>query len=177
MEEVKNGSPVAFEQLYDRYSKLVFSIGLKMLKNKTDAEDLTHEVFIEIYRNPYSYDSTRGTVEAWIAVKARSRSLDFLRRSKHDKTVYGDELMMDRITDPGLVEEEVLTKAEREELLVAMKSLPETQRNVVYSNYFQGESHRVLAEKLNRPIGTIKSLVRYGINNMKKYFEAQQKSL
>ncbi|WP_207634180.1 RNA polymerase sigma factor [Halalkalibacter urbisdiaboli] len=170
LREIEDGSAIAFEQFYDQYSSFVFGIALNILKNKNDAEDLCHDVFLEIYKNPSSYNRERGSVEAWIAVKTKSRCLDRLKRKK---IAYGTDNDLADISDSSNVEEKVLANVDRELVMGALQRLPELQRKVIYGNYFLGQSHRKLSEQLNRPLGTIKSLVRYGMNNMKHYFNTK----
>ncbi|WP_236838695.1 sigma-70 family RNA polymerase sigma factor [Caldalkalibacillus salinus] len=173
--QVKAGSTDAFEHFYDLYVRYVFGIAMKMLKNKSDAEDLCHDVFLEIYRNPHSFDPQRGSIEAWIAVKTRSRCLDRLRRSKRMLVKEDvEEDLQKASTDHHLVEEQVITHSEHEEVRQALSALPEAQKAAIYGHYFEGHSHRELEHKLKRPLGTIKSLVRYGIQNMRRFYQEQR---
>lgn len=170
LNEIINGSSTAIEEFYDHYCGLVFGIAMKILKNKSDAEDLCHDVFIEIFKNPYSFDRKRGSVEAWIAIKTKNRAIDRLKRNKR----FGykaEEAIIETLSDDHSVENEVLLKTDREMIYKALHNLSKPQREVILGNFFKGYSHRELAEKLNRPLGTIKSLVRYGMNNLRKYFE------
>lgn len=167
--EITQGSSESFEQFYDRYAPFVFGIAMKLLKNKRDAEDLVQDVFIEIYNNPQSFDPSRGSVEAWVAIKTKSRCLDLLRKKK--QVIVNDEEEIIRIsTDPQYVEEQVIKNIDQEIINKALKKLPAAQREAIYQNYYKGMSHREVATQLNRPLGTVKSLIRYGIKNMRKYF-------
>lgn len=170
LNEIKNGSSNSFAKFYDKYSSLVFGIAMKILKNKEDAEDLCQDVFIEIFNNPHSFNPKKGSVEAWIAIKTKSRCLDRLRRRNH--TLYNtvDEFL-ETTADKHLVEEQVIMNSERDMIHKALQELPEQQQEAIIGNFFKGYSHRELADHLNRPLGTIKSLVRYGVNNLRKYFE------
>ncbi|WP_180994214.1 RNA polymerase sigma factor [Bacillus sp. Marseille-P3661] len=167
-----NGSSKAFEQFYDQYVSLVFGIAMKILKNKADAEDLCHDVFIEIYNNPYGFNPSRGSIEAWIAIKTKSRCLDRLRKQRHSVCNVEEELEEIKL-DGSIVEEQVLMNVERDAIHKAIDSLPSKQKAAIVGNYFKGYTHQELSNKLNRPLGTIKSLVRYGIHNLKKYFDVE----
>lgn len=174
LQQIGNGSSKAFEQFYDRYSPLVFRIALGILKNQADAEDLCHDVFLEIYHHAASYNRDKGSIEAWIAVRTRSRCLDRLRRARHIHSRAEEELNNKPAEQPP-VEEQIILKDEREAIHKALNGLPAAQRLAIYGNFFLGYSHRKLAAQLNRPLGTIKSLVRYGMNNMRKYLKEQTK--
>jgi RNA polymerase sigma-70 factor (ECF subfamily) len=167
LHQMGSGSAAAFEQFYERYIPLVLQIALRMLDDQMEAEDVCHDVFLEVYRKAEQYDGGRGSVEAWLAVKTRSRCLDRLRRKKHES---GRELAESRLQAAASVitEESVLAKLERETVREVMKKIPEAQREAVYGMYFQSFSHQELAKRMERPLGTVKSLIRYGLNNLKK---------
>ena len=76
---IQQGNHDAFAELYDRHNAWLMAVSYRILKNRLDAEDLLHDVFVEIWKKSTSYDSTRGTVCNWLAVKIRSRALDRLR--------------------------------------------------------------------------------------------------
>ncbi len=167
LHQIKQGEAAAFEQFYERYAKLVYSIAVKMVGDRMEAEDLCHDVFLEVYRTAGQYDPGRGSVEAWLAVKTRSRCLDRLRRKKGERLDTSVEEAAYCQT-AAATEETVLTKWERETLRNVMQSIPEAQRQAMYGMYFQSLSHRELSEQMARPLGTVKSLIRYGLLNVKK---------
>jgi RNA polymerase sigma factor (sigma-70 family) len=167
LREMGEGSAAAFEQFYERFSPLVFSIAVRMVGDRMEAEDLCHDIFLEVYRNAGQYDPQRGSVEAWLAVKTRSRCLDRLRRKKSERIQVWDELP-ERGETGVTTEETVLAKLERETVRSVMNNIPEAQRRAVYGMYVQSWSHRELSERMERPLGTVKSLIRYGLMNVRK---------
>ncbi|MBR8658330.1 MAG: hypothetical protein DF221_11705 [Brevibacillus sp.] len=164
--EMGRGSRAALEAFYERYAAFVYRIALRMLHDPMEAEDLCHDIFLEAYRTAAQYDRQRGSVEAWLAVKTRSRCMDRLRRiqasQQREQTAATHQLQDDS------VEESVLAKLERETVRNVLNRIPEAQRQAVYGAYFQAKTHRELAEIMARPIGTIKSLIRYGLHNLRK---------
>lgn len=82
LQQIKRGSKEAFAQFYDEYVEFVFRIALNTIDDRQEAEDVCHDVFLEVYQKPESYDPARGSVAAWLAVKTRSRCLDRLRKKK-----------------------------------------------------------------------------------------------
>jgi RNA polymerase sigma factor (sigma-70 family) len=165
--EIEKGSLNAFDQFYDQYCSMVLGIALKMLGNKVDAEDLCHDVFLEIYRTAKSYNPDKGSVEAWLAVKTKSRCIDKLRRRKYKKE-YDDETFLHTIPDQEMVESKVISLLERQSLLDAIKHLPAAQQEVIYESYFNELTQDQLSQKKKRPLGTVKSQIRYGIRNLQK---------
>lgn len=165
LREMGEGSAAAFEQFYERFSPLVFSIAMRMVGERMEAEDLCHDIFLEVYRTAGKYDPQRGSVEAWLAVKTKSRCLDRLRRKQSERIEIRDEL-----PEPAgaAAEETVLAKLERDTLRSAVERIPEAQQRAIYGTYFLSCTHRELSERMNRPLGTVKSLIRYGLMNLRK---------
>src|SRR5690625_2925675 len=158
-------SETAFQQFYELHVSFILQIAYQILKDMREAEDVTHEVFIEVYENPHAYQPSRGSVRAWLAVKTKSRSIDRLRQKR---PILVHKLEQLDTADSVRTELSVLLQIEREILFEALQQTPEKQREVIYGAYFEGKTQTELAQSLNRPLGTIKSLVRYGLRNMRK---------
>src|ERR1700761_2307247 len=84
---VQKGDEYAMASLYDRYSKIVYSVSLRVLRDPASAEDVVQEIFMQIWRNPEGFVATRGSLGGWLAVVARNRSIDALRRRRPTETV------------------------------------------------------------------------------------------
>ncbi|MBT5773504.1 MAG: sigma-70 family RNA polymerase sigma factor [Dehalococcoidia bacterium] len=162
----------ALEQLYDRYSALVFSIALRVLHDHTLAEDVTQEVFLRLWRQPASFDPERGRFISWLSSVARNRSLDELRkltrrRGAEDQT---EEAVLDlpdesRGEDP---QEEAILAEERVRIRAALAELPPAQREVIELAYFSGLTQVEIAERTGDPLGTIKTRVRLGMRKLRE---------
>ena len=162
----------ALEQLYDRYSALVFSIALRVLHDNALAEDVTQEVFLRLWRQPASFDPQRGRFISWISSVARNRALDELRkltrrRGAEDQT---EEAVLDlpddaRGEDP---QEEAILAEERERVRAALAELPPAQRQVIELAYFSGLTQVEIAERTGDPLGTIKTRVRLGMRKLRE---------
>jgi RNA polymerase sigma factor (sigma-70 family) len=171
LQDTHQQSIEAFSLFYEEFSTYVFHIALSMLKDKREAEDICHDVFLEVYRNPLGYDSSRGSVKAWIAVKTRSRCLDLIRkkeRRQNERLRAEVEHMTHTAEAP---EELVLGKLQNEALQSALEKLPEAQRRVVSAKFFAAQTQRELSEELDKPIGSIKSMVRYGLIKLRKHLQ------
>ncbi|MDC3413469.1 sigma-70 family RNA polymerase sigma factor [Aquibacillus sp. 3ASR75-11] len=162
---ISNGSLEAFDQFYEVHVEFVLRITKSIIKDQAEAEDVCHDVFLEVYQNPQQYKEEKGSVKAWLAVKTRSRCLDRLRRKKPVLLNKLENLLTKQEID---AEMSVLSQLERETVLEALKYIPKEQQQVIYGAYFEGKTQSEMAKSLNRPIGSIKSLVRYGLKNLRK---------
>lgn len=153
----------AFSQFYDRYSPIVYSLALRMLRVQSDAEDLLQEVFLQVWRQATAYNAERGSPEAWLINIARSRAIDKLRSIRRRERSF---VLTD---DPAAAEspDNVETSAGESETRLAMNSalasLPEAQRRVLELAYFDGLSQTEIAARLAEPLGTVKTRMRSGI--------------
>ncbi len=156
-----------FDQFYERYISFVFRIAFRLMKNKAEAEDVCHDIFLDILLNPDKFNPSRGSIEAWLAVKTRNLCYDRLRKKK-PVLIERWEDALSSSESVNSVEFNVLSKVEKEALHHALEQIPPAQRKALYGAYFEGRTHRELAVEMKRPLGTIKSLLRYGLNNLKK---------
>ncbi|GAA0287414.1 RNA polymerase sigma-70 factor (ECF subfamily) [Gracilibacillus halotolerans] len=171
LSEMANGSKQAFDQFYETTISFVYQIALSIVHNHAEAEDICHDVFLEVYGKAKQYSEDRGSVKAWLAVRTRSRSLDRLRRNKWLLTDRLEELVDKKGKVPA-TELYFLQSIEKHILIDALKEIPENQRQAIIRSYFHDETHGEIALKMNKPLGSVKSFIRYGINNLQK-----QKSL
>ena len=157
----------AFSQLYDRFSTLVFSLAMRMLRAQSDAEDLLQEVFMQVWRQAASYSQERGSPEAWIVNIARSRAIDKLRsiRRRDKSFVLTDDPA--GAESPDNVESTVGDSESKLAMNSALANLPETQRQVLELAYFSGLSQTEIAEQLKEPLGTVKTRMRAGIQRLR----------
>jgi RNA polymerase sigma-70 factor, ECF subfamily len=159
----------AFEELYDRHSRLVYALVLRILQQATTAEEVVQDVFLQLWRNTAQYDGSRGPFVPWLLTIARNRALDQLRlkserqRRREDQT---DELPpVVAIPDfEGLLDEK--RRATRVHEL--MNSLNPQQRRAIELAYFEGLSHSEIANALKEPLGTVKSWIRNGLLRLKE---------
>ncbi len=164
------GDSNALEQLYDRYSSVVYRVALRMLKNRELAEEVVQEVFWRVWRRSASFTNERGRVTQWLFGIAHNLCIDELRRMRvRPAPVYEDvehpviqQLIDEQIDVPAMV----WTTEQRRVIIEAMSELPEAQRQAIALAYFGGLSHQEIATKLNRPLGTIKTRVRLGLHKL-----------
>ncbi|MED4270430.1 sigma-70 family RNA polymerase sigma factor [Geobacillus stearothermophilus] len=167
LEKIAEGSRTAFDRFYEKYAPMVYHIALRIVGNEAEAEDVSHDVFLEILQKPHQFDPKRGSVQAFLAVKTKSRSLDRLRKKR--------DLLVSRLEEAALKEKGAefyfLRQLEQQVILDALTHLPEEQRQAIIHFYFRGETQREIAAAMNKPLGSVKSLIRYGLRNLRKQKE------
>ncbi len=154
-------------QLYDRYSGVVYSVALRVLGDTGTAEDVLQEVFLQLWRNPDVFDASRGSLAGWLAVIARNRAIDMLRKRRPETdladVVVSVEPDMVRGADWNLVVEKIRG---------ALGSMPAPQRSAVEMSFFEGLTHAEIAGKTGEPLGTIKTRIRAGLLALRKACKA-----
>ena len=132
----------------------------RMLGDKGGAEDLVHDVFMEVWRNCDNYDPHRATVRTWILVRLRSRALDRLRSASVRREVTTDDVAP---TEAAPMVEDPALAPDRAAVVQALADLPEEQRLVIELSYFHGLSSSEIAERMGSPLGTVKSRTAAGL--------------
>jgi RNA polymerase sigma-70 factor, ECF subfamily len=162
---VQKGDDQAMASLYERYSKLVYSVALRVLRDPAAAEDVLQEVFMQIWRNPDSFIAARGSLGGWLAIVARNRSIDTLRRKR--PTVDVDDVPL--ASSFNLADE-----AERNSLMERARDvihlLPTEQRKTLEMAFFDGLTHSEIAEMTGDPLGTVKTRIRSALLTLRKAF-------
>jgi RNA polymerase sigma-70 factor (ECF subfamily) len=177
IQQIGIGDPKAFSLLYDRHKTIVFSLAIKISGSHETAEDITLDVFTQIWKNADKYHSEKGSVKGWIASIARYRAIDTLRRRKirldmdHNRwsDVQPETLPSDDNPDDALD-----LAVTRQKVNDAIYRLPEVQREVLAMAYFKGYTHRQIAEALNEPLGTIKTRIRLGLQKLRQIFKNEK---
>jgi RNA polymerase sigma-70 factor, ECF subfamily len=163
---IRSGDQSAMAALYDRYSSIVYSVALRVLGDTGAAEDVLQEVFIQLWRNPGLFDSSRGSLGAWLAVIARNRAIDALRKRRPESDIEDTVIS---------VETDLASEADRaraaEKVRSVLGSMPASQRAALEMAYFEGLTHTEIAAKTGEPLGTIKTRIRAGLTTLRKAFQ------
>jgi RNA polymerase sigma-70 factor, ECF subfamily len=160
---IRSGNTDAMAMLYDRYSSIVYAVALRVLGDTAAAEDVMQEVFMRLWRSPETFDASRGSLGPWLAVIARNRAIDVLRK-RHPETDIEDVVVS--------VEPDMAGEAERaralEKVRGALGAMPSAQRSALEMAYFEGLTHTEIAAKTGEPLGTIKTRIRAGLVALRK---------
>ncbi len=166
------GDQRALGALYDETSRLVYSVALRILSETADAEEVTLDVYAQVWRSADSYNRSRGSVASWLAMMTRSRSIDRLRSQANRN--YMEQPIPEKAQfispEPG-PEQETEWGRQIARVRSAVDSLPPEQRSALQLAVFSGMSHSELAEALQQPLGTVKSRVRLGMMKVREMLE------
>jgi RNA polymerase sigma-70 factor (ECF subfamily) len=167
----------ALTQLYDRYSRLVFSLAYAVVHDQATAEEITLDVFMRVWRKAATYRPEQAKVSTWLTHIARNHAIDVLRRQSsrpEQNTVPWDDKVS--LSDPpgqspaGSMEETI----QRERIRRALAALPPDQRQVLFLAYFEGYTQTRIAESLRQPLGTIKTRVRLAMQKLRDLLREDQ---
>jgi RNA polymerase sigma-70 factor (ECF subfamily) len=163
MAGIMAGDESSMAQLYDRYSGIVYSVALRVLADTAAAEDVLQEVFLQLWRNPEVFDGRRGSLAPWLAVIARNRAIDAVRKRR-------PEVDLEEIVIPleCSLEDETERRRAVEKVRGALNSMSATQRAALEMAFFQGLTHTEIAEQTGEPLGTIKTRIRNGLIALRK---------
>ena len=169
--EIAKKDRAAFDELYSRFSQVVYNLSFRVVKNKSDAEEVVQEVFVQIWRTAQKYDDSRGAVSTWIMNITRSRAIDKTRKGKKTRNnISLDDTFMQFVSRKGFIVEDAREK--REIIQNALSAIPQEQRDVIETVYYNGLTHTEAAEKLDIPVGTVKTRLRLGIIKLKDLLSA-----
>jgi RNA polymerase sigma-70 factor (ECF subfamily) len=168
---VAAGDRPALAELYDRYAALLHAVGRRIVGEGREAEDLVHDVFLEIWRSAGDYDGARGTVRAWMLMRVRSRALDRRKSPRLARTVtLVGELGLE---EPTPAEDPTLG-TDRQRVRRALADLPPEQRTVLELGYFEGLSSTEIAARVAAPVGTVKSRVAAALAKLRAGLEPRR---
>jgi RNA polymerase sigma-70 factor, ECF subfamily len=163
---IRSGKESAMAQLYDRYSAIVYSVALRVLGDTGAAEDVLQDVFIQLWRNPGLFDSSRGNLAAWLSVIARNRAIDALRKRRPESEI--DDIVIS--VEPDLAGDAERARA-MEKVRGTMGVMPSAQRSALEMAYFEGLTHTEIAAKTGEPLGTVKTRIPAGLLQLRKAFQ------
>jgi RNA polymerase sigma-70 factor (ECF subfamily) len=158
--------PRALEELYDRYGRMAFSLAVRIVGSAETAEEVVQEAFLSIWNGAGTYHAGRGTLRTWLLSIAHHRAVDATRRrAARAQTVPLEE--PSRFVGEQDVWSDVSRTLTREEVRAALASLPADQRESIELAYFGGLSYPEIAQRLNVPLGTVKSRLRLGLQKLR----------
>ena len=166
VQSIAAGDEPALHALYERAHRIVFTLIMRITANREIAEELTIDVFHDIWRHAPRYEPANGTVLAWIMNQARSRAIDRLRFEGRKKRQQGDAVLArpEAVADPQDVVE---LRQQSEALRAALAALTPGEREAIETTFFAGLTHAEAAARLNQPLGTLKTRIRSGLHKLR----------
>ena len=159
----------AFEELYDRHSRVVYALVVRILQQGSTAEEVVQDVFLHLWRNAGQYQTNRGPFVPWLLTLARNRALDHLRlKSERQRRREDQTEELPAIAQVPEYEKALDEKRRAERVRSLMGSLSAQQKKAIEMAYFEGLSHSEIAASLKEPLGTVKSWIRNGLLRLKE---------
>jgi RNA polymerase sigma-70 factor (ECF subfamily) len=173
---ISNGDEESLAVLYDRYRTILFSVIVRIIISREEAEDVLQEVFLQVWNKARDYDESRGKVFTWLVTLARSRAIDRLRSlGARERAV--DEATREPSDVVSDAEVDAIQAEKRKRVGLALAQLSEEQKQALLMAYFEGCSQSEIAERLNTPLGTIKTRMRSGMIRLREFFGESLKEL
>jgi RNA polymerase sigma-70 factor, ECF subfamily len=181
MASIRYGRVDALEALYDRYVRTCFGLSMKIVRDPSVAEEVVQDVFVKLWGNPSVFTPERGKFSGWLLTLVHNRSVDKLRRAKSG--IKANTVPLDIENESGMSLAEVIPDAgpspddrawtQEKGTIVrhALKMLPEVQRQALSLAYFGGLTQKEIAERLNEPLGTIKTRTRSGLQQLRRLLQ------
>lgn len=154
------GDRGALAQLYERHSGLLMGLAMRIVRERREAEDLLHDVFLEAWRHAKDFDPKRGRVRTWLAIRMRSRALDHQKSARVSRNA-GDAGL------EALVDDTARTSPDHARVRSALADLGAEQRKVLELAYFEGLSCSEIAKRIDIPVGTVKSRMAAGLDRLR----------
>lgn len=168
--QVARGDSEAFAQLYDEMGSSVFGVARRVVRDPARAEDVSQDVFLEIWRKAPSFDAARGSAKTWIMTIAHRRAVDAVRRNESQKK-YDGQAVLDEVShdEPA---DSVIKDEEHGAVRTCLETLTELQLESVRLAYFNGYTYSEVASILDKPLPTIKTRMRDGLIRLRDCLEA-----
>jgi RNA polymerase sigma-70 factor (ECF subfamily) len=170
VQSIAAGDQLALHALYERAHRPVFTLIMRITANRETAEELTIDVFHDVWRRAARYDAASGTVLGWIMNQARSRAIDRLRFESRKKRNGDAQPLAEMAADPRDVLE---LREQSEALRVALAALTPDERQAIETTFFAGLTHAEAAARLSQPLGTIKTRIRSGLHKLRNALTAE----
>jgi len=174
LNEIAGGAVWAMDSLYERYSRMLYSVAYRMVADHQIAEDLLQDAFLAVWRRSTSYSPQTGAARSWLISILHHRTIDHLRRMRRRSGIVEaplEELELDETTAFPDVWDEAWRSIKSSQVRAALMKIPTEQRLVIELAYFQGWTHAEIAEGTEIPLGTVKARMRLGLHHLKRVLE------
>ena len=168
--EVASGSGDAVAELYDRYGATVYGLALRVLGQPDLAEEVTQDVFAQVWRDARRYDPSRATVAGWMVMLTRARAIDRLRarRARPDQATTAEPAdTAPLVSTERTPESATITNDDARLIKRALQALPDQLRSLVELAYYEGLTHSEIAARTGIPLGTVKTRIRNAMGSLR----------
>jgi len=165
---VANGDQRALHSIYEQTHRIVFTLIVRITANRETAEEVTLDVFHDVWRKAATYDPANGSVVGWIMNQARSRAIDRLRFDQRKKRVNTYPQSLPATTDMVDPQQTFLFVEQSRLLRDALEVLSPEERNAIETAFFSEYTYEETARKLNQPLGTVKTRIRSGLGKLRQ---------
>lgn len=165
---LRQRDPDVLGELYDRYGRIAYTVILRIVRDQAVAEDLVQESFLRVWTRAQAFDSERGALGAWIITVARNQALDYIRSVQG--RVWSGMVSADH-DHPGVFrdwEGDLLEGVQLQQVRTALEKLTDNQKIVIELAYFEGLSHSEMAERIQQPLGTVKTWIRSALKTLRE---------
>jgi RNA polymerase sigma-70 factor, ECF subfamily len=172
---IAQGDREAFSRFYDGFAGLAFGLIRRIVRDPAACEEVLQEVFWQIWREAARYDPRRGSPEAWVVMRAKTRAIDRLRAMRRREKTFvapADDSLNRSTEEPG--ENPGVAAETRGLVRSALNALPESQRRVVELAFFEGLTQSEIASRLGEPLGTVKTRARLGLERLKSLITREE---
>ena len=154
--------------MYDQYNRLVYSVAYKVVENQQDAEEVMQDVFLRLWNKSELYDASKGKFISWLLTLTRRIAIDLIRHKQRVSRVQNPMSLDEKeyLWETTLVYDDDNSELKRN-LVDAMRELPVEYQEAIQLAYFKGMTHTQIAEHLERPLGTVKSHIRQGMEKLR----------
>ena len=166
LDRIARRDQAGLAELYDRHCRLLFSLILRILRDRGEAEDVLQEVFVRVWDRADSYNASLGTPAAWLVRISRNRAIDRLRSRTVRAGIQAPEV--DRPEQAADPESYAASAEERRVIGDAIAALPPEQRQLIESAFYEGYTQSELAERFDLPLGTVKTRIRTGMQSLRR---------
>ena len=168
---IAGGAVWAMDSLYQRYSRILYSLAYRMVADHQIAEDLLQDAFLSVWRRSTSFSPQAGAARSWLISIIHHRAIDHLRRVRRRSSMQEaplEELEFDETAAVADAWDEAWRSVQSSQVRAALMKIPTEQRMVIELAYFQGWTHTEIAEGTQTPLGTVKARMRLGLNHLKR---------
>jgi RNA polymerase sigma-70 factor (ECF subfamily) len=170
----------ALSELYERYSRLTFSLALNLVGDHATAEEIMLDVFLRVWEKAGTYRPGQAKVSTWLTSITRYRAIDVLRRRgsrPEQRSVSWAEVSSDAVVSPDGLEDTAELAMQRQRVRAAIAELPPDQKQALTLAYFKGYTHRQIAETLGQPLGTVKTRIRLAMQKLRQMLQDEQSAV